>query len=110
MADLNSTSNPSDRKPSITSLQDLLILENRTVESEFLYTTFYHCTSDEEVYFGQSFKSQWNLTLAEYNSGLERINDDEIHPKIPEDAALTIAPDTLDDTSAFYQETRSNQL
>lgn len=33
----------------------------------------------------------------------EHINDDEIYPVVPKGVALTIAPDELDDTSAFIK-------
>jgi hypothetical protein len=39
------------------------------------------------------------MTLAEYHAALARIEDVEIYPEIPKDIFLTVAPESLDDTS-----------
>lgn len=107
MADINST-DPSNRedaaeKPSAASFQDLILIENQDRTNESTYTTFYLVTPNEKVYFGQLFKSKKDVTLAECNSALKRIKDDEIYPKIPNDIALTIAlPDILNDTTSVF--------
>ena len=88
----------------MTALQDLTILEALDPETdEPKYVTFYLVTSDEEVYFGQSSKNKRDITLSEYTSALQHIPDDEIYPPIPKDVALTIAPEDLDDLSAFIK-------
>ena len=67
------------------------------------YVTFYLVTPDEEVYFGQSFKSKADLSLQEYRSALARVRDEELYPRIPTEITLTIASENLDDVSAFIK-------
>ncbi|POR36134.1 Uncharacterized protein TPAR_03658 [Tolypocladium paradoxum] len=99
------TGNPSNRKaPTVTSLQDLAIMEAWDTETNKpKYVTFYLVTSDDELYFGHSTKNKRELTLAEYNSALEHVSDDEIYPAVPSDIALTIAPDYFNDASSFIK-------
>jgi serine/threonine protein kinase len=96
---------PSDRKPPpVTSLRDLTIIEAWDSETDKpKYVTFYLVTSNDELYFGQLSKNKRDITLAEYSSALEYIQDEEIYPEVPEDVVLTIAPDSLDDTAAFIK-------
>jgi hypothetical protein len=92
------------KPPVVTSLQDLAIIEAWDSEAnQPKYVTFYLVTPDEEVYFGQSTKNKRDLTLAEYGSALQHVKDEEIYPGVPNDITLTIAPDELDDTSAFIK-------
>ena len=92
------------KPPVVTSLQDLAIIEAWDSEANKpKYVTFYLVTPDEEVYFGQSTKNKRDLTLAEYSSALQHVKDEEIYPEVPNDITLTIAPDELDDTSAFIK-------
>ncbi|KAK2762585.1 hypothetical protein FQN54_000758 [Arachnomyces sp. PD_36] len=82
---------PSCAKPSAASFQDLAMWENRQANKP-PYTTCYLVTPDEEVYFCLLSKRLGDVTLEECNSALERISDDKIYPKTPEDTALTMAP------------------
>ncbi|KAF8858152.1 hypothetical protein BDZ45DRAFT_674123 [Acephala macrosclerotiorum] len=95
----------SDRKPPpVASLRDLTIIEAWDSETNTpKYVTFYLITHDEEVFFGQSSKNKREMTLAEYSAALERIRDDEIYPEVPTDAQLKVAPESLDDSSAFIK-------
>jgi hypothetical protein len=43
------------------------------------------------------------MTLAGYSAALEHIKDNEVYPEIPTDTQLTIAPEGLDDSSAFVK-------
>ncbi|KAI5863806.1 serine/threonine-protein kinase [Durotheca rogersii] len=94
-----------DKKPPlVTSLRDLTIIEAWDEETDKpKYVTFYLVTSNEEVYFGQLSKNRTDITLAEYSSALEYIRDEEIYPEVSKDVTLTIAPDNLDDASAFIK-------
>ncbi|KAH6982175.1 kinase-like domain-containing protein [Ilyonectria sp. MPI-CAGE-AT-0026] len=96
---------PTDRKaPIITSYQDLTIIESWDSKTNTPKSVaFYHVTSDEVVYFGQSFKNKRELTFAEFTAALEPVNDDEIYPEVPKDVELTIAPDHSDDVSAYIK-------
>lgn len=86
------------------SLQDLTIVETADPETgEVKYTTFYLVTSEDRLYFGQLFKNKKEITPEEYYSALEHVPDSEIFPEAPEDIALTIAPDDLNDASAFMK-------
>ncbi|KAK3379052.1 kinase-like domain-containing protein [Lasiosphaeria ovina] len=71
------------------------------------YVTFYMVAPEDELYFGQLFRPKKEITLADYNAALEyvpdSVPDSEIYPEVPKDTALTIAPDHLDDTSAFIK-------
>lgn len=89
--------------PPLTSLQDLTIFDVRDLKTNEQYTTFYLITPDE-IYFGQSSRNKRDITLAEYGAALEHIKDEETYPEVPKNIALTLAPNCLDDTSAFYQE------
>lgn len=97
--------NGSEREPpTITSLRDLTIIEAWDSGANApKYITFYHVTNNEEVYFGQSSKNKRGMTPAEYRAALEHIKDDEIYPEVPTDIQLTIAPEGLDDSSAFVK-------
>jgi len=90
----------------ITSLQDLTIIEAWGSDAESSkYVTFYHVTSTGELYFGESSKQKMSISLNEYRSALQRVSDDEIYPKIPEGTRLTVAPEALDDTLAYFKRT-----
>ncbi|KAM0420946.1 hypothetical protein ACHAPT_011336 [Fusarium lateritium] len=90
--------------PPISSPRDLTMIEAWDPEAnEPKYVTFYLVTPDEEVYFGQSTKNKKELGLEEVKAALEHVRDEEIYPKIPSDVASTIAPDDMDDTSAFIK-------
>jgi len=92
------------QRPVLTSLQDLTIitaLDPETNEAE--YVTFYHITSDDHLYFGQLYKQQKDISLTDYNSALNRVDDREIYSLIPEGTALKIAPSHWDDTTAFIK-------
>lgn len=67
------------------------------------YVTFYLVTNDDKVYFGQSWKKKRDITLAEYSAALELVGDEEIYPEVPADIELTIAPKSLDDSSAYVK-------
>ena len=57
--------------PSITSLQDLEIVETFDQGAkEPKITTFFHITPDGEVSFGESTKKKMGITLDEYRSAL----------------------------------------
>lgn len=99
---LSSTNSQLRRNPPpIRSRQDLTIFEvwdsggNRPD-----YVAFFLVTPDEQIYFGRSYKSQADITLAEYTSALEYVDDEEIYPETPKDIALTIEPDKLNLTDA----------
>ena len=88
----------------VSSLRDLTIIEAFDQgASESKYVTFYLVTPEDELYFGQSFKKKKEISLAEYNAALEYVPDSEIYPEVPQNATLTIAPDGLDNTSAFIK-------
>ncbi|KAH6623708.1 serine/threonine-protein kinase [Chaetomium tenue] len=90
----------------VQSLQDLILVEFGKAGGEIgemEYVTFKHITPEEEVYFGQSSKNKREITMEEFNSALQRLPDNEIFPEVPEDIPLTIAPDDLDDDSAFLK-------
>lgn len=90
--------------PIVTSLQDMTIIEAWDPGANIpKYVTFYIITPDEQLYFGQSFKNKRDLTLEEYSAALEHVDDAEIYPNVPKDTHLTIAPDNLDDVSAFIK-------
>ncbi|KAH8906459.1 hypothetical protein BR93DRAFT_960019 [Coniochaeta sp. PMI_546] len=92
------------KPPLVTSLQDLTIIEAWDEETDKpKYVTFYHVTFDEELYFGQLSKNKRDITLAEHNSALEYIPDEEIYPEVPKDVTLTIASDSLDGASVFIK-------
>jgi hypothetical protein len=90
--------------PPLTSLQDLdsIIQDRDPVTNKLNYITFYLITPDEEVFFGKSLKGN-QTTLEEFSSALEHVKDEEIFPEIPENTTLTVAPDSLDDDSAFIK-------
>ncbi|KAI1132463.1 kinase-like domain-containing protein [Nemania abortiva] len=92
------------KRPILTSLQDLTILEALDPDTdEVKYVTFYHITSDDDLYFGQLYKQKKDISLADYNSTLEHVTDEEIYPLIPEGTPLKIAPNHWDDTTAFIK-------
>ncbi|KGQ10117.1 Serine/threonine-protein kinase/endoribonuclease IRE2 [Beauveria bassiana D1-5] len=100
----SNTVESSDKKPPVLSLQDLTIVEAFDQgATQAKYVTFYQVTREDELYFGQLFKKKKEITLAEYNAALEHVPDSEIYPAVPPDTPLTIAPDDLDDVSAFIK-------
>lgn len=85
-----------DQVPELRSLQDLTIVESFSPGSTVpKHTTFYHITSDERLYFGQTSRNKKELTLQEFRHALERIPDEEVYPNIPSQPPLTIAPDSI---------------
>ncbi len=92
------------KPPVVSSLRDLTIIEAFDPgASESKYVTFYLVTPDDELYFGQLFKKKKDISLAEYSAALKYVPDSEIYPEVPQNATLTIAPDGLDDKSAFIK-------
>jgi serine/threonine protein kinase len=92
------------QRPILTSLQDLTIITILDPETdEARYVIFYHISPDDNLYFGQLYKHGKDITLAEYNLSLNRVEDEEVYPLVPEGAALTIAPSNWDDTTAFIK-------
>jgi serine/threonine protein kinase len=80
--------------PFIRSLKDLHIIESfDPITDKPKYVTFYIVTPDDEVYFGQSFKSRRDLTLADCIPMLKYVDDEEIYPRIPNGITLTVAND-----------------
>ncbi|KAK4122383.1 hypothetical protein N657DRAFT_657210 [Parathielavia appendiculata] len=67
------------------------------------YITFYTVTPVEEVYFGQSSKKNREMTLAQYQAALERVEDAKIYPACPAGIDLTIAPENLDHSCAYIE-------
>ncbi|KAI0388757.1 kinase-like domain-containing protein [Xylariaceae sp. FL0594] len=95
---------PKTQPPTLASLEEMTILNAIDGETnEFRYVTFYHITSDDKLYFGQLHKQQKDITLAEYNSALSLVNDEEVFPLIPEGVDLKIADGHWDDTNAFIK-------
>ncbi|KAJ2986977.1 hypothetical protein NUW58_g4764 [Xylaria curta] len=94
------------QRPTLTSLRDLELMEAydpKTLESK--YVMFYHITSDGDLYYGVIHnKTRKEITLAEYISALKRVSDEEVYPLVPEGITLTIAPDHLNDTTAFIKQ------
>ncbi|KAK5988163.1 hypothetical protein PT974_12303 [Cladobotryum mycophilum] len=92
------------KPPSITSLQDLTIIESWDTETKTAkYVTFYHITPEEEVFFGQSFKNKRDMSLEEFQAALEHIKDEELFPEVPANVELTIAPENWDNSTAFIK-------
>lgn len=90
--------------PTVTSLQDLTIIEAwETETNSSKYITFYLVTPDEVVYFGESTKNKREMTLEEYSSALKLIPDHEIYPPIPNDIELTLMPQNMDNDSAYIK-------
>ena len=87
----------------IKSLQDLTIVESYDSAGKPKSTTFYHITEDEEVFFGCTSKSKHEITLAELNASLQRVQDQDIYPEVPADTHLTIAPETLDASLVYVK-------
>ena len=104
MAASDTTAISQKKPPVVSSLRDLTIIEAFSQgASESKYVTFYLVTPEDELYFGQSFKKKKEISLAEYNAALEYVPDSEIYAEVPQNTTLTIAPDGLDDTSAFIK-------
>lgn len=92
------------RPPTVSSLQDLTIIEAWDSEiNKPKYVTFYLVTPDEKVFFGQSNKNKRDITFAEFTEALQPVKDEELYPEIPKDTSLRIAPDHFDDTSAYIK-------
>ncbi|KAF9765712.1 hypothetical protein IL306_001979 [Fusarium sp. DS 682] len=95
---------PDRTPPTVTSLQDLTIIEAwDTKTNKPKYVTFYLVTPDEEVFFGQSTKNKRDLSFEEFTAALEHVKDEEIYPEIPKDVTFKIAPDNLDNNSVYIK-------
>ncbi|CAI6101302.1 unnamed protein product [Clonostachys chloroleuca] len=94
-----------DQKPQLVkSLQDLTIIEHYDRgATKPKATTFFHITADEELYFGETPKSKFDTTIAEFNEALERVPDEDVWPEIPPGTQLTLAPEGLTEESAFLK-------
>ncbi|KAL4862686.1 hypothetical protein BDV12DRAFT_202813 [Aspergillus spectabilis] len=76
-----------------------------TSEGKVKSTTFFHITETDEVYFGRSSKNKREISIDEFNSALERVQDDDIYPNVPTDAdaAFTIPPEDLKDSLIYIK-------
>lgn len=102
--DTESNSPSGGARPHITSLQDITLIEAWDSKlGKPKYTTFYHVTPDEEVWFGQLYKNKREITMAEFNEAIKRVKDEEVYPKDPENVDLKIAPEHLNDDNAFIK-------
>ncbi|PHH89197.1 hypothetical protein CDD83_6519 [Cordyceps sp. RAO-2017] len=97
----------SDRPlPRVKSFGDLAGLwESYTVDlTKLLSVSFAVINDDEEVFYGiYPSKSKHDLTIEDCNAALRHIADDELYPEVPSGVNLTLAPDELDDRSAFVK-------
>ncbi|CAI7653963.1 unnamed protein product [Penicillium glandicola] len=78
-------------------------IESLDSEGELKSTTFYHATEDEEVFFGYASKNKRETTIAEFNSSLKHVQDQDIYPEIPADTHLTLAPEGLDSSLIYLK-------
>lgn len=91
-----------EQKPLIKSLQDLNIVESWK-DGKLKSTTFYHVTENEEVFFGYTSKNKREMSIPEFNSALQRVQDQDIYPTIPADTHLTLAPEGLSASSVYVK-------
>ncbi|KAH7208386.1 kinase-like domain-containing protein [Fusarium oxysporum] len=95
---------PEKIPPTVTSLQDLTIIEAWDTEANKpKYVTFYLVTLDEEVFFGQSKKNKRELSFAEFTAALQHVKDEDIYPEVPKDVTLKLAPDNLDGSLVYVK-------
>jgi serine/threonine protein kinase len=97
-----------DKRPVIKDIGDLRIIEATTVtEGVTTQTSFrwYHVAEDGEAYTGTSDKHWEDMSLDEFAASLEPIPDHHIYPELPADPAVTVAPDNLDESTAFIKRT-----
>jgi len=86
------------------TLEALTIIEAWDTETNSSkYITFYLVAPDEVVYFGESSKKKRDITLGEYSAALKPVPDHELYPKVPECVQLTLAPQSLDESSAYIK-------
>ncbi|KAJ5236862.1 hypothetical protein N7489_006953 [Penicillium chrysogenum] len=88
--------------PLVKSLQDLTIVESWK-DGKLKSTTFYHVTEDEEVFFGFASKNKREMTIAEFNSSLQRVQDKDIYPEVSPNTHLTLAPEGLSDSLVYVK-------
>ncbi|OAA71148.1 Protein kinase-like domain protein [Cordyceps fumosorosea ARSEF 2679] len=101
----------SEKQLPVLSLRDLTILEAFDQgATEAKYVTFYHVTSEDELYFGHLFKRKKEITLEEYNAALEHIPDSEIYPEVPRDTPINNRARRLGRRLCFHQAAGSKLL
>ncbi|KAJ6177978.1 hypothetical protein N7519_008439 [Penicillium mononematosum] len=93
---------PENEVELVKSLQDLTIVESWK-DGKLKSTTFYHVTEDEEVSYGYTPKNKREMTIAEFNSSLRRVQDKDIYPEIPTDVQLTLAPEGLGSSLVYVK-------
>lgn len=105
-----SSQNPGETKglPLVTSLQDLTIVESIDRDGKLKKTAFYHITSDYKVFYAETPKHKRETTIAEVNSILHRVKDEQLYPPIPSQVNITLPPFTLDDSAAYVKQTGFN--
>lgn len=90
--------------PKLKSIRDLTIVESYDPGAETpKYVTFFLLDDDKDLWFGESHKGKREISLEEYQDALELVSDEELYPAIPGGVSLTIAPEHLDDISAFVK-------
>lgn len=94
-------SEASTRIPSVKSFDDLQVMISHDESKTYMYTTAYHATSDDIMYFCQLDKKR--PAFSEFYEALEPVPDEELYPLVPADIPLTIAPENLDESSAFIK-------
>lgn len=93
------------KRPVITSpFQELTVLEGFEPDAQKpRWTCWYYVTSEEEVWFGESTKGKRDISVEEFNEGLEYVKDDELYPEIPKDMELRLAPEHLNEENSYVK-------
>ncbi|CAH0054627.1 unnamed protein product [Clonostachys solani] len=82
---VTSASASTDEKPQLVkTLQHLTIIEHYDCgATKPKATTLFHTTADEELYFGETPKSNFDTSISDFNQALERVPDEDVWPEIP---------------------------
>jgi len=96
-----SESEPSTKIPSLKSFFDLTIIRTYDNSKKFMNDAAFYLTPDDVLYFCKVEREK--QTFSDFYEALEPVPDEEIYPLVPTDIPLMIAPENLDESSAFIK-------
>jgi serine/threonine protein kinase len=92
------TGQESSLVPNPTSIDDLFLVEFDDPETKIHQKTFLWMSKDDNVFFGRATTDE-EMSLDDYIKALQPVPDEDLFPRVPADAELTIAEENK--TSSF---------
>lgn len=89
--------------PGVKKGDGILKIDSIDLKTGVKHSKWYHLTTDNEVYASLLDEDPRAMTQDEGATMMERVPDDAIFPELPADPPITMAPKTLDRSTAFFK-------